>query len=64
MSAANDWCAPKAVSGFGNQLFHRGVVDLRTDSPYTGQADVHYAYQTQQLSYANGTSLYLFYGLC
>jgi CxxC motif-containing protein (DUF1111 family) len=59
MTAANDWCSPEAVSGFGTQLFHRGVVDLRTDSPYTGQADVYYAYQTQQVSYADGTSVTL-----
>ncbi|MEZ5661744.1 MAG: di-heme oxidoredictase family protein [Burkholderiaceae bacterium] len=39
-AAGNDFCAPVPVPGFSGQLFHRGVLDLRTDSVFSGQADV------------------------
>lgn len=58
-SAANNWCAPVAVAGFGLQLFHRGVVDLRTDSPYRGQVDVLYQYQSHEVTYADDDSVIL-----
>ncbi|MDH5517566.1 MAG: c-type cytochrome [Gammaproteobacteria bacterium] len=59
MNINNNWCAPLPVENFGTQLFHRGVADLRTDSPYTGQADVLYRYQTELVTYADGSTITL-----
>lgn len=60
---ANDWCAPQAVPGFADQLFHRGVAALRPDgggSPtYSGLADVYYRYETVTVAYADGTEVEL-----
>lgn len=58
-AASNDWCAPTPVPGFGDQLFHRGVLDLRPDSPFTGQADFYVRFATQQVQYADGTTVTL-----
>lgn len=55
--ATNRYCAPKAVPGFSSQLFHRGVLGLRQDgADFTGQADVYVRFETQVVSYADGTT--------
>lgn len=60
---ANGWCAPQAVPGFGDQLFHRGVAALRPagdGSPtYRGLADVYYRYTEETVTYADGTTVTL-----
>jgi len=59
-SAQTAWCAPEVVPGFGNQLFHRGVLGLRPDSPFTGLADFYVRFATQQVQYGDGTSVTLY----
>ena len=56
---ANQYCRPTAVPGFGRQMFHRGVLDARTDSTFTGLADVYVSYVTSTLAYADGSSVTL-----
>jgi CxxC motif-containing protein (DUF1111 family) len=59
--ALNFYCAPVAVPGFSSQLFHRSVLGLRQDgSDFTGQADVYVKFETQQLSYGDGTTQTLY----
>lgn len=52
---ANDYCAPVAVPGFSKQLFHRGVLGLREDAPFTGQADVYVRFETEQVAHDDGS---------
>jgi CxxC motif-containing protein (DUF1111 family) len=59
-AAANDYCAPQAVPGFASQLFHRGVLGLRADSPFSGLADVHVRFDTVAMSYGDGTPVTLY----
>ena len=56
---ANGYCAPTPVPGFGTQLFHRGVLGLRPDSPFTGLADLYVRFQDKTVSYADGTTVVL-----
>lgn len=57
----NDYCAPQAPPGFTAQLFHRGVLGLRQDgSDFSGQADVYVKFETQQVSYGDGTTQTLY----
>ena len=58
-SAANAYCAPQKVPGFSDQLFHRGVLGLRPDSVFTGQADVYVSFQNSQVTYSDGQSVTL-----
>ena len=58
-SALNNYCAPRMVPGFSDQLFHRGVLGLRADSPFSGQADVYVSFASSQVSYADGSSVTL-----
>lgn len=58
-SPDNCYCAPMAVPGFSDQLFHRGVYGLRSDSPYTGQADVYVTFESREVSYADGETVTL-----
>ena len=58
-TAANRYCAPIAVPGFGTQLFHRGVLGLRPDSPFSGLADFLVRFETRTVSHADGTSVVL-----
>lgn len=58
-TAANTYCAPLKVPGFSDQLFHRGVLGLRPDSVFSGQADVYVSLQTSQVTYADGESVTL-----
>lgn len=44
----------KIVPGFTEQLFHRGVYDLRPDSPGSGQADIDMSYSTSTFTYPDG----------
>ncbi len=55
----NQFCAPKSVPGFSQQLFHRGVFGLRDDSPFSGQADVYVRFDTERFAYPDGTSVLL-----
>ncbi len=58
-AAVNNYCAPVAVPGFSDQLFHRGLPQLRPDSPGTGQADVYIRYETQEIEYLDGERITL-----
>jgi CxxC motif-containing protein (DUF1111 family) len=58
-SAANDYCAPQPVPGFGTQLFHRGVLGARTDSPFSGLADVYVRFEQHEVRYGDGTAVTL-----
>ncbi|WP_299804129.1 di-heme oxidoredictase family protein [uncultured Shewanella sp.] len=61
-SAANDYCAPIPVPGFGGQLFHRGVLQARADwlqNQFIGQADVYLSYETKRVTYSDGSSVTL-----
>lgn len=55
----NCFCEPQAVPGFSSQLFHRGVLDLRPDSEFTGQADVYVDFELQEVEYADGEKVTL-----
>ncbi|CAN5570787.1 di-heme oxidoredictase family protein [soil metagenome] len=44
----------KLVPGFTEQLFHRGVYDLRPDAPGSGQADIDMSYATSTFTYPDG----------
>lgn len=56
---ANRYCAPSAVPGFSSQLFHRGQILARPDSPGTGQADVYVRYVTAEVQYPDGAMITL-----
>ncbi len=59
-SAANRYCAPQAVPGFATQLFHRSVLALRPDSPFSGLADFAVRFDhVRQVTYADGTQVTL-----
>lgn len=58
-SLANQYCAPKPVPGFAAQLFHRGVLGLRADSPFSGLADVYVSFEQTSVRYADGASVTL-----
>jgi CxxC motif-containing protein (DUF1111 family) len=45
---------PAPVPGYTEQVFHRGIYDLRPDSPGTGQADVDMSFETSQFTYPDG----------
>lgn len=49
----------KSVPGFSQQLYHRGVIALRPDSPSTGQADVEMSYSTSEFIYPDGERISL-----
>ena len=57
---ANRYCAPQAVPGFSDQLFHRSVLGVRADSPFTGQADVYVRFETSTVQYGDGTPVTLY----
>ena len=56
---ANQYCAPQAVPGFAAQLFHRGVLGLRAESPFSGLADVYVSFEQTTVQYADGASVTL-----
>lgn len=56
-SLANLYCDAPPVPGFGGQLLNRGVLALRPDSPFSGQADVWVRFATSQVSYGDGTTV-------
>lgn len=59
--ALNSYCAPVAVPGFTEQLFHRGVLGLREPgSDFTGQADVYVRFDTREVSYGDGSKQTLY----
>ncbi|MEW5823568.1 MAG: di-heme oxidoredictase family protein [Pseudomonadota bacterium] len=58
--ALNNYCAPEKVPGFSDQLFHRGVLGLRADSPFTGQADAYVRFETSEVRYADGETVTLY----
>ncbi len=59
--ALNAYCAPVAPTGFTSQLFHRGVLGLRQDgSDFSGQADVYVKFETQEITYGDGTKQTLY----
>ncbi|MFK3975563.1 di-heme oxidoredictase family protein [Shewanella vesiculosa] len=56
-NAANNYCAPIKVPDFGDQLFHRGVLQARSDwedNAFVGQADVYLSYERQDIVYPDG----------
>ena len=59
-SLANRYCAPRGVPGFSTQLFHRSVLDVRPDAPFSGLADVWVRFETRQLAYGDGTPVTLY----
>lgn len=59
-AASNSYCAPQAVPGFSSQLFHRSVLGVRSDSPFTGQADVYVRFDTRSMTYGDGTAVTLY----
>jgi CxxC motif-containing protein (DUF1111 family) len=50
---------PKIVPGFTEQVFHRGIYDLRPDSPGTGQADIDMSFETSVFTYPDGHAVTL-----
>jgi CxxC motif-containing protein (DUF1111 family) len=61
-TAANDYCAPVGVPGFGTQLFHRGILKARHDwqqNMFGGQADVYLSYEYSEVKYADGETITL-----
>lgn len=42
------------VPGFTEQLFHRGIYDLRPDSPSSGQADIDMSFTYSKFTYPDG----------
>lgn len=53
---SNSYCAPQPVPGFAAQLFHRGVLGLRPDSPFSGLADVYVRFEQTQVQYGDGST--------
>lgn len=58
-SLSNRYCAPVAVPEFSDQLFHRGELGVRPDSPGTGQADVYVRYVLSEVTFADGEKVTL-----
>lgn len=65
-AAENDYCAVIPVPDFGDQLFHRGVLEARSDwndannpQPSVGMANVYLSYEYSTVSYADGTAVTL-----
>lgn len=61
-NSENDFCKVTGVDGFGDQLFHRGVLKAREDwqtHSFGGQADVYLSYQYTEFSYPDGTTITL-----
>ena len=58
-TADNGYCAPAPVPGFGTQLFHRGVLGLRPDSPFSGLADFFVRFEEKVVAHADGTTVTL-----
>ncbi len=54
-SRENQYCAPVPVPGFGNQLFHRSVLDFRPDSAFSGMADVYVRFEESEVRLDDGT---------
>ena len=60
--AENNYCKVIPVPDFGDQLFHRGVLQARSDwqnNPYIGLANVFLSYEYSDVSYADGTTVTL-----
>jgi len=58
----NNYCKNLAVPGFGTQLFHRGVLEVRDDwrdNLFVGQANVYLAYDYKTVTYADGVEVEL-----
>ncbi|CCQ12682.1 Probable thiol oxidoreductase with 2 cytochrome c heme-binding sites [Pseudoalteromonas luteoviolacea B = ATCC 29581] len=58
----NDYCKNSPVPGYGEQLFHRGVLKARDDwseNPFIGQASVWLSYEYSTFNYPDGTSVEL-----
>lgn len=58
----NNYCKNIPVPGFGEQLFHRGVLKAREDwneHPFIGQANVWLSYDYQLFTYPDGTQVEL-----
>lgn len=61
-SIDNNYCKNPVVDGFGNQLFHRGVLKAREDwqdNKFIGQAKVYLSYQYSTVEYPDGTTVTL-----
>lgn len=58
----NDYCKNTPVPGFGDQLFHRGVLQAREDwqqNHFGGQADVYLSYKYTEFTYPDGHTVTL-----
>lgn len=53
------YCAPEPVPEFGTQLFHRGVLDARSDTAFTGLSEVWLRYQNSEFVYPDGARISL-----
>jgi len=54
----NNFCQATNVEGFGEQLFHRGVLKAREDwqtHNFGGQADIYLSYEYSKFSYPDGS---------
>jgi CxxC motif-containing protein (DUF1111 family) len=65
-SLENNYCKNTVVPGFGEQLFHRGVLKARADwgvvedaLPFVGQANVYLSYDYTTVIYADGSAVEL-----
>ncbi|MBL4823547.1 MAG: thiol oxidoreductase [Colwellia sp.] len=65
-SSDNNYCQNEGVPGFGEQLFHRGVLQARAEwdddedaLPFVGQANVYLSYDYTTITYADGSSVKL-----
>ena len=61
-SSVNDFCQVTGVEGFGDQLFHRGILQAREDwqtHNFGGQADVYLSYDYTEFSYPDGSTVTL-----
>lgn len=57
-SLDNNFCKNTEVPGFGEQLFHRGVLTARPDwedALFIGQANVYLSYEYHDFTYSDGT---------
>lgn len=60
-TAANRYCAPQAVPGFSDQLFHRSVLGVRSgESEFSGQADVYVSFERSTVTYGDGSTATLY----
>lgn len=55
----NLYCAPVAPPGFATQVFHRSVLSVRENSPFSGFTDIYVRFENVPVTYADGTDIIL-----